>query len=119
MDQNDITGIYYINKSVNERQPSKHARSSIYVLYWVLIVCTEQPIVSNDNDELVKYVISCGKDALLPLLRNFNAELPNWLTKKYLKYALEKNPKSGSKYRVPFFYVLYKLHKLSPLELLC
>ena len=54
----------------------------------------------------------CGTDHHLPRIRTSNEFLHVLWTSKYLKYALEKNPKTGNDYNIPLFYVLYKLHKL-------
>ena len=46
------------------------------------------------------------------LLVEDNAEkLPKWLL-NYLRKSIDRNPKKGTEYKVPTFYVLYKLHKL-------
>ena len=74
--------------------------------------------VDTDRDQkfVLEFVMAAMKNSLLPLLKATNTVFPWWLT-RYLEASLRRHPKTFADYAVPFFYVLYKIHKLSASDL--
>jgi hypothetical protein len=68
--------------------------------------------IENDTAQIVDYVIGQAKNLVLLLVEDNAEKLPKWLL-NYLRKSIDRNPKKGTEYKVPTFYVLYKLHKLS------
>jgi hypothetical protein len=70
----------------------------------------------RDLDFTIKFAIGKVKDSILPTLARAGAAIPKWIN-SYLTEACSRHPKSFSDYSVPFFYVLYKIHKLSAADI--